>query len=273
MKKLSTLCFTLLLVVTTFAQATAINAVKNKEVTQYLDLSGIELMLQNIPMQIQGMGQQMKLTAKDPEHAEATMNILVDAWDENQVKESIKGKIKNGFSVKEMKALLTWLNTDLARNVKIAEQKSASANFNQEFMQYMAKIQSTPPTAERVKTIRNFVDSTNMIEHAFDMVMSISKGMVKSMHLADGKTISDEEINQQMQKMESMLKPQLAQQMIYVSYYMYEELSDEDISAYAKFYDKPLGQKELKVVYQAIGDSFGLWTEQAGKTLQAQIKK
>ena len=94
-------------------------------------------------------------------------------------------------------------------------------------------------------------------------------GMVKK----DSVIISDEEINQQMQQMESMLKPQLAQQMVYVSYYMYEELSDEDINAYAKFYDKALGQKELKVVYQAIGDSFGLWTEQAGKTLQTQSKK
>lgn len=272
MKKVSALYFTLIFVLTSFTHTVIANTIKNEDITQYMDLSGVELMLQNIPAQMQGMGQQMKLTAKDADQAEKTMNIMVDAWDEKQVKESIATSLKKGFSVTEMKELLTWLNTDLARSVKIAEQKSTSASFNQEFMQYMAKIQSTPPTEQRIKTIRNFVDSTNMIDRAFDMVMSITKGMVQSLSIADGNTLTDEQINQQMQQMEAMLKPQLSQQMIYVSYYMYEELSDEDINAYSRFYETPLGKKELDVVYKAISDSFGLWTEQAAKRL-TELKK
>jgi len=270
MKKLSTLYFTSLFIITTFAQAALASAVKDEDVTQYLDLSGLDLVLQSIPAQIQGMGQQMKLTAKDPEHAEKTMNILVESWDETAIKESLSGKVKSSFTAKEMDALLTWLNSDLAKKIKSSEQKTSAANFTQDFMQYMAKIQSTPPTEERVKIIRNFIESTNMVEHSFDMVMAITRGMVNSMNFADGNKLTAEQIDAQMQQMEVMLKPQLEQQMIYVSYYTYEELSDEDIETYTSFYNKPLGQKELSKVYSALSDSLNLWTDASSKNLQSQ---
>jgi hypothetical protein len=273
MKKLSTWYFSIALMLTAASQIASASAIKEQDIRRYLDLSGVDLVLQSIPAQIQAMSQQMQLTEKDPTKVQNTMDILISSWDEKKIEESIANDVKNSFSVNEMKALLIWLEKDSTRKVKAAEERSSAPNFNQEFMQYMAKIQSTPPTKERVKTIRNFIESTDMVDHMLDMVIGITTGMTKTLQTANGKTLTDEELTAQMTQMEGMLKPQLEQQMIYVSYFIYEELSDAEINTYSDFYKTTLGKKEMDVMSKSIGNSLGMWAEESGKNIEAVYSK
>ena len=267
MKKLSSWYLSTAFLLATFSQAAFANTTKTEEVKTYLDLSGINLVLESVPSQIQAMSQQMQLTEKDPVQAQEFMNVLISSWDEQKIQYALIDNIKSSFSTDEIKQLNTWLKTDLAQKIKLAEQKSSSSSFNQDFMQYMSKIQSTPPNAERVASVRHFIESTHLVDHTLEMILGISKGLTKTLQASEGVVITEEQLATQMQQMEGMMKPQLEEQMIYVSYYTYEEISDEDIHNYSDFYNTPLGQKELNVMSKSIGHSFGLWVEDAMKNI------
>lgn len=270
MQKLSGLLAKVFFVFSVGITSANANSIKDEDVHRYLVLSGSKSALQSIPAQIDSMSQQMQITSKDPAESQKVMASLSAAWQEIDIEKVVVEHLKNSYSNEELTRLLTWLETDLARRVKAAEEKSTATNFNQEFMQYMANIQTAPPSPERVQAVRNFIESTTLVDHTMKMVMSIATGVSKSLQSVDSNEISDEQINAQITQMETMMKPQLEQQLILVSYYIYDELSDADINEYASFYQKPLGQKELDVTSDAFGKAFSQWTVNAVNAIESE---
>lgn len=273
MKTLPKLYFVLFICVAIFSQNSFANTISNDDIYSYLDLSGTKTALDGIPNQMQAMSQQMQLTAKNPEESGRVMDVLASAWDVDNMESIVFEHIKTSFTSQEMKSLLDWLQSDLSRRIKQAEEKSSEPNFNQEFMQYMAKIQTNPPTAERVQAVRHFIESTQMIEHTTDMVVGIAKGITKNVQVTETEALTDEQLENQMNQMEAMMKPQLEQQLILVSYFIYEDLSNDDINRYADFYKKPLGQKELTVISGAVVKALGSWSVSAFNTLNNEMSQ
>lgn len=264
MKQISSFHFILFLLLSTFSQLSSAKSISDQDVKQYMALSGVDSALNGIPAQMGAMGQQMQMTAEDPAEAQKVMQLLESSWQQQEVEQIVANHIKTKFTATEMQSLLTWLNSDLARRIKSSEEKASAANFNQEFMQYMAQLQSTPPTAERVKVIRTFVETTDMIDHTVDIVMSVAKGTIKGLKAANPHDeVSEEAVMAQIGQMEAMMRPALEQQMIMVSYYIYDSLTDQEIEQYSQFYQQPLGKKELTVMYDGIGQALTHWSTQA----------
>jgi hypothetical protein len=268
MKKINLLYYVLLVLITTFSQLSTAKSISDEDVKQYMALSGIDSALNGIPAQMGAMSQQMQMTAKDPEEAKKIVGLLATSWQQQTAEKTVADHIKGNLSAQEMQHLLKWLNSDLARRVKSAEEKAAAPNFNQDFMQYMARLQTTPPTTERMKVIRNFVETTDMIDHTVEIVMSVANGTIEALTVANpDKAVSDEEMASQLSQMEVMMRPQLEQQMIMVSYFIYDELTEQEIKQYTQFYQQELGQKELTVMYDAIGQALTLWSKTAFKNI------
>lgn len=273
MKTLPKLYFALFLCMTFLSQNAFSNNINNEDIYSYLDLSGTKTALDGIPEQMFAMGQQMQLTAKNPEESNRVMEVLANSWQVDDMERIVFEHVKQNFTAVELKNLLVWLQSDLSRRIKQAEEKSSEPNFNQEFMQYMAKVQTNPPSPERIQAVRNFIESTQMVDHTVDMVVGIAKGITKNVQVTEAEALTDEQFESQMQQMEAMMKPQLEQQLILVSYFIYENLTNEDINRYADFYQKPLGQKELKVMSGAVVKALGSWSENAFNTLNNEMSE
>jgi len=272
MKKLTSLYGILFLLLTAFSQLSSAKAISDEDVKHYLALSGIDSALNGIPAQMNAMNQQMQITAKDPAQAQKVMDLLVNAWQLDEAKQVVAEHMKENFSADEMQTLLTWLNSDLARRIKSAETKASAPSFNQEFMAYMARLQTTPPTTERVKVIRNFVEVTHIVDHSLKIVMSVAKGTIEGLMVANpGESVNEEQIQAQLSQMEVMMRPALEQQMILVSYYIYDELTEQEIAQYTQFYQQPLGQKELAVMYDGIAQALNYWSTTAFENIASEF--
>lgn len=272
MKKINLPNFIILLLTLTFSQLGAAKTISDEDVTQYLALSGIDSALQGIPAQMRAMNQQMQMTAKDPEQSQKVMEILLNAWQLEEVKLVVSEHVKDNFTANEMQQLLQWLNSDLARRIKLAEEKASEPSFNQDFMSYIAALQTTPPTPSRVKVIREFVEVTNLVEHSLNIVLAVAKGTVEGLTVANpGQTINTEQVQQQMAQMEQMMRPALEQQMIMVSYFIYDQLTEQEIEQYTHFYQQPLGQKELTVMYDGIGQALNFWSTTAFENIASEF--
>ena len=273
MKTLPKLYFALFLCMTFLSQNAFSNNINNEDIYSYLDLSGTKTALDGIPEQMFAMGQQMQLTAKNPEESNRVMEVLANSWQVDDMERIVFEHVTQNFTAVELKNLLVWLQSDLSRRIKQSEEKPSEPNFNQEFMQYMAKVQTNPPSPERIQAVRNFIESTQMVDHTVDMVVGIAKGITKNVQVTEAEALTDEQFESQMQQMEAMMKPQLEQQLILVSYFIYENLTNEDINRYADFYQKPLGQKELKVMSGAVVKALGSWSENAFNTLNNEMSE
>ena len=252
MKKINLLSLVLLLLAATFSQFSSAKTISDEDVKQYMALSGIDLALNGIPAQMSAMNQQMQMTAKDPAQAQKVMDLLLNAWRLDDVKQVVAEHVKENFSA--------------------AFILRAKSLFNQDFMSYMAKLQTTPPTTERVKVIRNFVEVTNIIEHSLKIVMSVAKGTIEGLMVANpGEGVNDEQIQAQLTQMEVMMRPSLEQQMILVSYYVYDELTEQEIAQYTQFYQQSLGQKELTVMYDGIGQALNYWSTTAFENIASEF--
>ena len=272
MKKINSLAFILVVMLALFSQISSAKAISDDNVKQYLALSGIDSALDGIPAQMSAMGQQMQITVKDPAQAQRAVDLLLNAWQIEEVRLIVAEHVKENFSTAEMKSLLTWLNSDLARKIKSAEEKAAAANFNQEFMTYMAQLQTTPPTTARVQVIRDFIDTTHIVDHSLNIVMSVAQGTMEGINVANPEqAVSDEQIQTQLSQMQIMMRPALEQQMVMVSYYIYQQLTEQEIVQYTKFYQQPLGQKELDIMYDGIGQALNYWSTNAFENIAAEF--
>lgn len=272
MKKFNSLYTVLFLLITTFSQLSAAKTISDAEVTQYMALSGIDSALNSIPAQMSAMNQQMQMTAKDPAQSQKVMDLLLNAWQFEDVKLVVSEHVKDNFSANEMQKLLTWLNSDLARRIKAAELKASAPSFNQDFMTYMATLQTTPPTTSRVKVIRNFVEVTNLVDHSLKIVMAVAKGTIEGLMVANpGQGVDEAQIQAQMSQMELMMRPALEQQMIMVSYFIYDQLTEQEIQQYTTFYQQPLGKKELTVMYDGIGQALNYWSTTAFENIATEF--
>ncbi|MBA6390511.1 hypothetical protein H4J38_06900 [Colwellia sp. BRX10-3] len=272
MKNINSLYLVLFLLVATFSQLSSAKAISDSDVAQYMALSGIDSALKGIPAQMSAMNQQMQMTTKDPEQAQKVMDLLLNAWQLEDVKLVVSEHVKDNFSVAEMQKLLTWLNSDLARRIKMAEARASAPSFNQDFMSYMATLQTTPPTTARVKVIRNFVEVTNLVEHSLKIIMSVARGTIEGLMVANpGQGVNEEQIQTQMTQMEVMMRPALEQQMIMVSYFIYDQLTEQEIEQYTQFYQQPLGKKELTVMYNGIGQALNYWSTTAFENIASEF--
>ena len=272
MKKINSLAFILVVMLALFSQISSAKAISDDNVKQYLALSGIDSALDGIPAQMSAMGQQMQITVKDPAQAQRAVDLLLNAWQIEEVRLIVAEHVKENFSTAEMKSLLTWLNSDLARKIKSAEEKAAAANFNQELMAYMAQLQTTPPTTARVQVIRDFIDTTHIVDHSLNIVMSVAQGTMEGINVANPEqAVSDEQIQMQLSQMQIMMRPALEQQMVMVSYYIYQQLTEQEIVQYTKFYQQPLGQKELDIMYDGISQALNYWSTNAFENIAAEF--
>ena len=272
MKKFTSFYTVLFLLSTIFSPFSSAKASSDADVTQYMALLGINVALNGIPAQMSAMNQQMQMTAKDPERAQKVMNLLLNAWRLEDVKQVVFEHIKDNFSADEMQKLLTWLNSDLARRIKMAEAKASTPSFNQDLMNYMAILQTTPPTTERINVVRSFVETTNLVEYSLNIVTAVAKGTIEGLMVANpGQGINEMQIQTQLTQMEAMMRPGLEQQMIMVSYFIYQSLTEQEIAQYTQFYQQPLGQKELSVMYEGIGQALNYWSTIAFEDIAAEF--
>lgn len=271
MKKLTTFfggCIVLASLIVNAAWAS--NKIDDAQIYQLLDKSGVTRAIEGMPMQMNAMGQQMGLTSKDPAGHQEFMKVFTSSINTNEMILQMLESVRKNATQEEMTKILQWLDTELASRVVAAELQSTAPEFQQNLMHYMADLQTNPPSAERTAAIIHYVESSNIVDHSFEMIMGMLENMfsgLKATSPEDSELASN--LDLQLQQMMTAMKPAFEQQMILTSYYIYRDISNEDLAEYSDFYQKDTGKKYLSLLVGAVGEAMGNW----GSTLVNQINE
>ena len=244
------------------------------QIYQLLDKSGTTRMIEGLPLQMQAMGQQIGLTAKDPKEHQDFMSLFVGTINTDQMMRQMLDSVKSNMSSDDIQGVLDWLNSDVGERIVSAELKSAEPEFQQALMLYIAELQTSHPSNERKKVIMDFVEKSNMVDQGMNMVANMMKNMFAAVKAnePDNKELAAN-LDNQLAFMVDSMRPAFEQQMVLTSYYLYQDISNEDIAKYSQFFEQPTGQKYLTVMYEALSDTMSTWGTSMITELMAQHDK
>ncbi|CAA0078978.1 Uncharacterised protein [Zhongshania aliphaticivorans] len=258
-----------------FQALASIENIPEETIEQYIELSGIEEMIDSMPVQIDAMINQRLLTAENPEVEKEVMLVLTDAWDPSDIKASISNHIQNNSNNREISELLEWRRSSLIMKITAAEAESSDPLFQNNLLRYIADLQVSPPTPETTQAIRRLVVSTDMVSLMVEMTVQVIKAMMSAFMTAESENGSEVtvDINKEINSMRAMLTPQLEQQAILTSYYIYRNISNDELNSYSSFYDSTLGKRELAVVSESLNVAMSLWAEKSAVAIVNNIER
>jgi hypothetical protein len=242
--------------------------VSDTQIYQLMDKSGATRAIEGLPLQMQAMGQQMALTAKDPSEHQKFMEIFLSSMDTEVMLAQMLASIRANVSQTELTSILQWLETDLASKIVKAELQSAEPEFQQNLTRYLADLQATPPSTERTQAIIYYVESSQVVEQAMKMMMEMIKNMFEAVKVANPNNQElATNLDAQLAQMATSMRPALEQQMILTSYFIYKDISDAELAQYSDFYQQEIGKKYLSLLIDAMGSALNGW----GTSLVNQI--
>jgi len=255
-----------LIITTSYAN----NQISDAQVYQLMDKSGVTKSIEGLPQQLQAIGQQMALTAKDSAEHQKFMKVFVASLNPDVMLRQMSDHIKKNVSYDELQLILTWLDSDLASRVVNAELQSSDPKFQQNLMHYMAELQATPPSPERTKVIINYVESSEIVDQSINMIMAMLENMFEAFKVTEPENVElAKQLDIQLQQMAANIKPAMEQQMTLTSYFIYRDISNKDLNQYSHFYKQDTGKKYLSLMVGAIGDGMNEW----GASLIQQVAK
>jgi hypothetical protein len=240
-----------------------------ENIEQYIELSGIEEMIDSMPIQIDAMINQQLLTAENPETVKEEMQVLNYAWDSVEIKTEIVEHIQKNSNNDEINELLEWRKSPLLVKITTAELDATSANFQNELLRYIADLQLTPPTTETMKAIRHLVVATDMVNIMVDMTIQVIKTMTTAFMEAESKNADEiaSELNKELDSMRAMITPQMEQQAILMSYYIYRNITNEELARYSSFYESDIGKRELTIISESLSVGMSSWAKKSAVAL------
>jgi len=241
------------------------SSVSDEEINQYIVQIGLKDTFESLPEQMLAMGQQQKLTSPEPALVDQTIQEIIAVWDSEAALMIANQYIRQHSTKDQFAELKQWQNSSLAKTMTGQELQANQPNFQADLMHYMAVLQTNPPKQEVVAAIQNLVVATKMTDMTIELIVNI----MKSMALATGE-LETEKFETMIAQMKPMLAGQMNQQMIMTSFYIYRNVSSDQINEYADFYKSELGQHELDLMWETLSETFEDWSTKVGTQLKSK---
>ncbi len=240
-----------------------------EQIRLYMEVSGIDEMIDSMPVQIEAMFNQRLLTSTKPDAEKEVLELLSNSWDPDVISQSIASHITVNSSKEEINSLLEWRKDATVIKITAAEAESNSVDFQNNLLRYIAALQETPPSQETMKAVKNLVVATDMVDMMVEMTVQVSKAMISGFLEAEipESTLDKNDLLSTIDSMRASMRPQMEQQAILISYYIYRNITNEELNAYASFYESRLGSRELKLVSESLYVAVSLWAKQSATAI------
>lgn len=246
---------------------------KEKLLSEFIESSGIAKMIETMPQQMQTFANQGMLNAEPSKDNEEIIRLMVTAWQIDNIEASVNQSIANNTDLETLKKITSFQKTALGKKLIQAGEAAFSPTFPSDLAGYIATLQQSPPSEAKQQAIASFIDKTRMVEYTaaiyshmlFGMQAALTRQLTKGVGSAmqSGRTPSlDEAANQQ-----------IRQQLIYTSYYLYRDISPEELNEYATFYATGTGQKELSLSFQALDVAIKTWIDAASIAVANAVRR
>lgn len=180
------------------------------------------------------------------------------SYDPAQLRDDIARTLAADMPEAEMRAALTWLNTEAGRRVTRAEEE-ATASMSPEAVQAYAASGGASPATRRGQLVAGLIEATRAVDHTARFTESLALGVAVGMDATQpvqnraGLTVLRERMRVAMPP--DKLREAIGASMPPVYGYIYREVSDADLAAYLAFNRSAVGVRYNDAMMKAFTEA------------------
>ncbi len=215
-------------------------------------LSGIEHSLAALPDTLRTQSDLLAAT-RLPDEKPSAEDAALSAFDPEAARMRLIRYMAANCDAEMLSKVLVWLESPVGQKMTAAEGAEKGLELQAGMLKYLAEIRNTPPSPERIVSIRKLVQVSGQLE----MVARVFEVTASSVASAINGGASDPEIGElihaKVKEAWVPMEKQFLQQLVASDLYVYRGVTDDDLSAYIAFLESEAGKRYTKVV----GDGYG----------------
>jgi hypothetical protein len=243
-----------------------------ERIDQYMALSGIDEMLTSMPLQIEATIDQLLLASEQPEAERRLMTAMIGAWDKDAVRATVEEYIRKASNPSEMDSLLAWKVSPLAKTMMAAEMESYAPAFQQDLGRYTVNLRENPPDEETARAISRLVSRAHiadlMVESTVQSTRAMAMALIEAGMVGSDSAVAD--LGKELDVMRKQLAPHMRRQATLMSFYIYRDISNDELDRYSDYYQSDLGRRELALAYGAMEAAMFHWMTASADILSAR---
>ena len=210
---------------------------------------------------------------------EKTLNDMIkmgkETFHEPTMGKIITAQLKEQLSDSQIKKVLDWQSTDIAKKINQLESAAATQEGQQKLMEYAKQLANKQPEQAYVAKIQQLAVASKSIDLAVEIAanMQYSMGAGMAMATANGNAVDLDAIAAEIEKAKPKLQQQLSQYILVSMLFTYQGLSEQELNSYIEFVSSPLGSSFYTAMYSGMDEAFGKVGKQYGKALGEYFKQ
>lgn len=234
-------------------EATAAPPSTDSLTSEFMQLSGLDYQLQQIPEQVL-MGFEQQGRRLPSERRAALRHVIAQAYRADRLKAFVSRELARTARPDVLTKSLAWLRSDLGRRITKLEEAASEPSAVREVQQFARQLQSSPPPQERLRLAERLDRATNSTETQLDLMESTMLGVATAADatLPPQQRLGEERIRTQIARQRAALHTAAQQQVLLSSLFMYRSVSPAELEQYLAFLESEAG----KEMYSATNHAF-----------------
>jgi uncharacterized protein YjgD (DUF1641 family) len=197
------------------------------------------------------------------------------ALDPERILKEISRQTENNLDIKSMRAVLSWLESDLGQKITAMEKSYATPEGMQGLNEFAALLEKTPASKKRLDLVQRFFEASHSVELEVDMQISMALAIATAINsvLPEEKREDIDVIKKKVEALRPQLQEEARKRAITGSLYAYRTLKDEEFQRYVEFAESASGKRYHRVTFSAIKDAMERVSLDFAKALENVFKK
>jgi hypothetical protein len=205
----------------------------------------------------------------------AIRKCVPEAFAPEKLEKTVLAEFTAKLSDQDIKEVLLWLDSPTGKRFTHLEEESSTVEAQFDMQQYAAGLRDSPPSAERLKALRELDSAVKGTDGSVEMTIAAQVAVA----LAFNSTLPQEqqkpmdEIARETEKTRPLLEAEVRSQMLISYLYTYRSMTESQIRQYTEFARSPSGSRYSAVAMAAFKKSYLEGAARWGKLIGDAIKE
>lgn len=198
-----------------------------------------------------------------PEVREAISKALLESFPPETFRQAMRAAFKTDYNEAYLRAMVADASQPAIQ--KLIALEASSQPKPEELAAFVGKLQQTPLPPGRLQLLGRLDDAAGISRQTVDIALLTAKSMMQGLSTESGHSMA--EATDKIEAMRAQLGEKMRQAILFTLAYLYRDVGDTDLAAYAKLYESPHGAWFIGKVYQALRGEIQAGSERFGARL------
>ncbi len=258
-----------------FAAGLAQAADKRALASEVMRVSGLEQQLGQTTRSINDSLKKAEESGKATPEQREIGAVMLEAFGTESILASVGKQLADQLNEGELQKVLSWYEGDPGQKLIRLENQLADPEKAKELVEFAKQTEQNPIPEARQSLYKKIDKATLTTETTVDMQLNSRVAMVKAMNKTakSEKKLTDAEINEKIESQRPKAMEFMQQINLIKFGYLFKDVSESDVEAYAKFAESDVGRKYFKARSKALDAAMQEGSRKVGEAMGSHIKE